>query len=276
MSKTYEALRRAEAERAKKQEESPTTEAPFPFGTAEEEKQEEAEVPTRPHKNRQEPSGPPPVFFPTSSLTPTVEEQCERIHAKLLVRPQKPRIQTIMLVGTEHRDGVTTVATLFARVLAKARTVLLVDANLRTPALADIFRIHKNGGLADFLARKVSLEGAVAETDIPNLFVMTSGSAPFAPPYLFETGSFDELLAGLRERFHYIVCDAAPLGFHLDSVFLASRVDGVILVVKAEYTGVEEGKEVKARLEEVGAPLLGVIVNQTQTYVPAFLRRLLS
>jgi capsular exopolysaccharide synthesis family protein len=181
-----------------------------------------------------------------------------------------------MIVGADHGDGVTTSASLFARVLAKSRTVLLVDANLRTPALADVFHLRSHEGFSDFLARKVSLEGAIVETDVPNLFIMTCGSAPLAPPYLFEAGPFDELLTGLKEKFDYIIFDAAPLGLHLDSTFLASRVDGVILVLKAESTQVQVGQEIKKRLEEAGARILGVVVNQTQDYVPPLLRRLLA
>jgi capsular exopolysaccharide synthesis family protein len=180
-----------------------------------------------------------------------------------------------MVVGADHGDGVTTSASLFARALAKSRMVLLVDANLRTPALAEIFHIRSHGGFADFLARKVTLDGAITPTEEPNLFVMTSGAAALAPPYLFEAGAFDDLLTGLKEKFDYIIFDAAPLGLHLDSVFLASRVDGVILVVKAETTQVDVGLAIKKRLEEAGARFLGVIVNQTQNYIPKALRRLL-
>jgi capsular exopolysaccharide synthesis family protein len=154
--------------------------------------------------------------------------------------------------------------------------VLLVDANLRTPALAEIFHVRSHGGFADFLARKVTLDGAITPTEEPNLFVMTSGSAALAPPYLFEAGAFDDLLIGLKDKFDYIIFDAAPLGLHLDSIFLASRVDGVILVVKAETTQVDVGLAIKKRLEEAGARFLGVVVNQTQNYVPKALRQLLA
>jgi MinD-like ATPase involved in chromosome partitioning or flagellar assembly len=105
---------------------------------------------------------------------------------------------------------------------------------------------------------------------------MTSGSAALAPPYLFEAGAFDDLLTGLKDKFDYILFDAAPLGLHFDSVFLASRVDGVILVIKAETTQVDTGLAIKKRLEDAGAHFLGVVVNQAQNYIPKALRRLLS
>ena len=63
---------------------------------------------------------------------------------------------------------------------------------------------------------------------------------------------------------------------YLDAVFLATRVDGVILIVKAEDTPIEVGLEVKKRLEEVNAPVLGVVVNRTKEYVPKFIRKRLS
>lgn len=176
------------------------------------------------------------------------EVQYQRIYTRLATQSAKSKaIKTIMFVGADHGDGVTTTATFFARMMAKSRKVLLVDANLRTPALGDLFRLRRNGGggLADFLVRKVSLDGVITETEVPNLFVMTCGSAPLAPPYLFENGRFGELLAKLQDKFDYVIFDAAPMKSYLDAVFLATRVDGVILIVKAEATPIEVGREVK-------------------------------
>lgn len=302
MSKTYEALKKAEAEKARKLhpgEESPAsgdaapspvpvitrTESPSPAPspapkaapTAPTGRPREEQVPTPP-SGRGDANGhsfPPPLN--DRSLSPNLEAQYQRLFASLVIQGQQSTpFKTLMVVGADHGDGVTTSASLFARALAKSRTVLLVDANLRTPALAEIFHVRSHGGFSDFLARKVSLDGVITPTEDPNLFIMTSGSAALAPPYIFEGGAFDELLAGLKERFDYIIFDAAPVGLHLDSVFLASRVDGVILVIKAETTQVDVGLSIKKRLEEVGARFLGVVVNQTQNYVPKALRRVLS
>ncbi len=303
MSKTYEALKKAEAEKARKlhpEEESAAsgeavpgpvpvitrTEAPAPAPsptpkaapTASSGKPREDRVPTPP-SGGSESNGhalPRPPLT-DRSLSPNLEAQYQRLFASLVIQGQQSTpLKTLMVVGADHGDGVTTSASLFARALAKSRTVLLVDANLRTPALAEIFHVRSHGGFSDFLARKVSLDGVITPTEDPNLFIMTSGSAALAPPYIFEAGAFDELLLTLKERFDYIIFDAAPLGLHLDSVFLASRVDGVILVIKAETTQVDVGLSIKKRLEEVGARFLGVVVNQTQNYVPKALRRVLS
>ena len=213
------------------------------------------------------------------SRSRNAEVQYQRIYTRLAARSAGSKsIKTIMFVGSDHGDGVTTTATFFARMMAKSRKVLLVDANLRTPALGDLFRLRRNGGggLADFLVRKVSLDGVITETEVPNLFVMTCGSAPLAPPYLFENGTFADLLEKLRDKFDYIIFDAAPMKSYLDAVFLATQVDGVILIVKAEATPIEVGLDIKKRLEEVNAPIIGVVVNRTKDYVPGFLRKRLS
>lgn len=292
MSKTYEALKKAEAERERRTrgEEEPrqSVETVPPNDalatanghTVPPNVDSGPEVPridadplatteTNGHSSPHADSGSRP-------LSPNLEAQYQRIFTTLAVQQKPQQIKTLMLVGTNHGDGVTTSASLFARALAKTRTVLLVDANLRTPALAEIFHIRSHQGFADFLARKVTLDGVIAPTEEPNLFVMTSGSAAFAPPYIFEASAFDELLSGLKEKFDYVVFDAAPLGLHFDSIFLASRVDGVILVIKAETTQVNVGITIKKRLEEAGAHFLGVVVNQTQNYIPKALRQLLS
>lgn len=308
MSKTYEALKKAEADRKAAQEKKGE---PQPQGV--EHPSSAPRIAAEPQPPPPNPISPPPIFSPapeepenvekqyefvkedeppiaerqtngrarpvaiTLNPPPHVEEQYQRMYTTLVVRSPKPQpIQTIMIVGAHHGDGVTTTASLFARMLAKSRSVLLIDANLRTPALADVFRVRNQGGFVDFLSRKVTLDGAVSSTEIPNLFVMTSGSGPLAPPYLFESGYFDELLAQLRTKFNYIIFDAAPLGLHLDATFLASRVDGVLLLIKAEATMTEEAQAMKKQLEAVGAKILGVVMNQTKDYVPKVLHKLLS
>ena len=105
---------------------------------------------------------------------------------------------------------------------------------------------------------------------------MTSGAAPLALPYLFETGDFDHLLSELKERFDCIIFDAAPLGESPRFDFLASRVDGVLVVIKAEATSVTIGLEIKKLLDEAGAFIFGAIVNQPQDYVPQFFRRFVA
>lgn len=300
MSKTYEALKKAEAERKQRVKggEEPSQITSQATGNSGDMGAAREDFPVTngaslPPSLEPQPSAPPqeaePPSFPEANghtlpqadtkfreLPPNLEAQYQRLFTALVVQAQKPQqLKTLMVVGANHGDGVTTSASLFARALAKSRTVLLVDANLRTPALADIFHVRSHGGFADFLARKVTLDGAITPTEEPNLFIMTSGSAALAPPYIFEAGAFDDLMTGLKDKFDYIVFDAAPLSIHLDSVFLASRVDGVILVVKAETTQVDVGLAIKKRLEEVGARFLGVVVNKAQNYVPQALRRLL-
>lgn len=301
MSRTYEALKKAEAEKTRKaqheagasfsqggpaqdEHKDNTQDGCFTKATKMEEalteslmRDEQAALHRDPAQESSSSAEIEPITPEFSYFPPTVEEQYQRLYSSLLVRSQlhKP-IQTIMVVGAHHGDGVTTSASLFARALAKSRTVLLVDANLRTPALAEIFHKPTNRGFADFLARKVTLEGAISPTDIPSLFLMTSGVAPLAPPYLFETGNFDQLLADLRGKFDCIIFDAAPLAMHLDSIFLASRVDGVLLVIKAESTQVTVGLEIKKLLDEAGAQVLGAVVNLPQDYAPSFFRRFLA
>lgn len=300
MSKTYEALKKAEAERVRRTgidpiSPPPPIDAPTPFAAVQLEDSlsipvNESSPPPNGTNGLKDPYTPvgldakPEVNghvhahsdLGVRPIPPNLEAQYQRLFTALVVQNKSQQLKTLMIVGANHGDGVTTSASLFARALAKSRTVLLIDANLRTPALAEIFHIRSHGGFADFLARKVTLEGIITPTEEPNLFIMTSGSAALAPPYIFEAGAFDELLAGLKEKFDYIIFDAAPLGLHLDSVFLASRVDGVILVVKAETTQVDVGLTIKKRLEEVGAHFLGVVVNKTQNYIPKALRQLLS
>ncbi len=73
-----------------------------------------------------------------------------------------------------------------------------------------------------------------------------------------------------------MIFDAPPVGLFPDSLALAAKVDGVILVTESEKTRIDEARRAKQDLERAGARILGVVVNRHTDYVPRFLRRALG
>jgi Mrp family chromosome partitioning ATPase len=81
------------------------------------------------------------------------------------------------------------------------------------------------------------------------------------------------MLNDLRDRFDFIIIDGAPLNGYSESFFLASKVDGVILVVEAERTKKQVIKKIKKELEWGPVNLLGVVLNKKKNYIPPALER---
>ena len=85
----------------------------------------------------------------------------------------------------------------------------------------------------------------------------------------------ESLLARLRPQFDFIVIDGPPINSYADASILATKVDGVILVVEADRTPVSDAEMAKRQLDKVGARILGVVLNRRRSYIPAFLESIL-
>ena len=191
---------------------------------------------------------------------------------------REQRIQTAMVVGCQSGTGTTTTAALLAATLAETKKsrVLIIDGNFRTPALNQVFQVKNNGGFSDLVSDNLPYEARLQATTRPSLFVLTTGQIPVCPMEIFEGDGLEQLLIGLKHTFDFIIFDAAPLLQFPDAYALAPRVDGVIIVIEAEKTSIEDAQRVKRHLEQVGARILGVVLNRQRDYTPALLRRFVN
>lgn len=259
MSRTYDALRKAEAERAQEQGKS-------------------IEVPPKDSLSWGQDNGrkAPHIRFDPG---PYIEEKYQKLRGNLFTGPEKAKIKTLLVVGSTHGEGATTTSTLLASVVARANhsRVLLVDANLRTPSLAEVFHLTDDPrGLTDLMSdSSTPLDELVQPTQFINLSVITSGRPVPSPSYLFDGDAIERVLQTLRERFDFVIIDGAPIRDYSDSYFLCSKVDGTAIVVEAEKTPMDTARNTKRQLERSGARVLGVILNKKRNYIPAFLERFL-
>jgi capsular exopolysaccharide synthesis family protein len=210
-------------------------------------------------------------------LSPLVEEKYQKLRGSLFLGPGKAEIKTLLVVASTHGEGATTTAILLASVLAKANhaQILLVDANLRTPAFADIFHYNNDPrGLTDLMTDSAPLDVLLRLTPFSNLSILTSGRPFPSPAALFDAPSMERIFQALHERFDLIILDGAPVEDYADSCFLGSVVNGTILVVEAEKTRKEVAHSAKLQLERAGARVLGTVLNKKKRYLPALLERL--
>ena len=184
-------------------------------------------------------------------------------------------LQTVMVVSCRAGTGSTTTATLLARTLAEGKNfrVLIIDGNFRTSSLNRTFKVKNNGGFTEIVSAGAPFEAHIQPTDRKNLFVLTTGQISLLPAEVFEGKAIEILLAELKQKFDFIIFDAAPVVEFPDSYALAPKVDGIILVVEAEKTSIEDAQRAKRNIEQAGGRLLGVVLNRRKNYIPSFLRK---
>jgi capsular exopolysaccharide synthesis family protein len=240
LSKIYEALKKAEQDRERTRVRAPRPSSP-------------SAVPDQEHGT---------------------DEDYQKLRASLVSIAVPSGLHTILVAAPRHGEGATTVGIGLANALAKERDsrVLLLEGNLRTPSLSSVLPLAMDSGLTDFIAGRAAPEALVVRLDGLGFSVIAAGAASSQP---MDFDLMESLLARLRPQFDFIVIDGPPINSYADASILATKVDGVILVVEADRTPVSDAEMAKRQLDKVGARILGVVLNRRRSYIPAFLESIL-
>lgn len=124
----------------------------------------------------------------------------------------------------------TTAANLAAAMAEDGSSVLLIDADLRRPTVADTTGLESAIGLSTVLIGKSQLFGSVQSWGSTSVDVLTSGEIPPNPLQLLESRAMEGLLVNARTAYDFVVIDSPPLLSLVDAAVLARRTDGPIIV----------------------------------------------
>jgi non-specific protein-tyrosine kinase len=204
-------------------------------------------------------------------------------------------LQTLVVTSAMPGDGKSTVAANLAIFMAKAgKNTLLIDADLRRPTQHAKFQLPADKmGLSNAIlalgmsstgqsgtgeriippsghpfapqpaAASFSIEPFIHPVGIPNLRVMPSGPLPPNPSELLESKSMKRLLQVLTNcGAEIVIFDVPPIRGLSDASILASKVDGTLIVVDVTRSHKGHLKQMKAQLEQVGATVVGCVVNK--------------
>ncbi|MCS7003596.1 MAG: polysaccharide biosynthesis tyrosine autokinase, partial [Dehalococcoidia bacterium] len=151
----------------------------------------------------------------------------------------------------------TTLANLAIAIAQTGSRVIAVDCDLRRPTLHTLFGVKNTKGLTNLFVDTGFEDLFTQETDVPNLLVLPSGPLPPTPSELLGSRRMLEIIAKLRAEADYVLFDTPPVVAVTDAAVLSTRVDGVVLVVKANQTKRESIQKAKALLDKVGANIVG-------------------
>ena len=139
--------------------------------------------------------------------------------------------------------------------------VLLIDADLRRPAIARLLVEKAAPGLSNVLAGLDSVEEAIRKDVYPNLDVMLSGDVPPNPSELLGSDKMRELIEQLSQVYDYILVDTPPINLVSDASIVTNLLDGVLLLVRQGRTKKESVRRAVANLELTGIKPLGFVLN---------------
>ena len=189
----------------------------------------------------------------------------------LLSSPGSPP-KVIMIASTRPGEGKSSVAALMAITFALNNSkVLLVDADLRRPAIHLRFKIGKGLGLSSVLSGKASLNESVdAWPDLPNLHLLPSGPVPPLPSELLGSKQMEDVLMQARTDYDFVVLDTPPVLAVTDTSILGRLADATILIVRYGTAKRQVVLRCLDLLERSGSHLLGVAMNFVDFQAPEY------
>lgn len=172
------------------------------------------------------------------------------------------RLRTLLVTSSGPGEGKSTALANLAVAMADGdRAVILVDADLRRPSQHQLFDLPNGRGLSDMFRDESAFDDPPLQAvSNSTLRVLTSGPLPPIPSQLLAARKMDEVIAQLVKQADVVLFDAPPVVAVTDASLLASKVDGVLLVVKASDTRRDHVRAAKDRLEKVNANLVGAVL----------------
>jgi len=172
-------------------------------------------------------------------------------------------LRTLLVTSPGAEEGKsTTLANLAVAIAQGEQKVILVDCDLRRPRLHRLFGLRQEPGLTTMMVEEKAMEEPpLQHTKVPGLALLSSGPLPPSPADLLGSGRMDRVLEVLADQADILLLDAPPVVAVSDAAVLATKVDGVVLVVSAGHTKRESGQVAKARLEKVNARILGAVLT---------------
>jgi tyrosine-protein kinase Etk/Wzc len=191
-----------------------------------------------------------------------VAEAYRSLRTNLAFARVRGGMRSLLLTSPGPADGKsTTVANLAITFAQQGQRTLLIDADLRRAVIDKTFGVSRAPGLTDVIIGEAPLDGAVHETQIPNLFVLTSGQLPPNPSELLGSARMREVLREAEEQFDVVLFDSPPLLAVTDAAVLSTMVDGTVVIARMGNTQRKALWRAVSQLRAVSANVLGGVLN---------------
>lgn len=159
-------------------------------------------------------------------------------------------------------EGKTTTAANLSLALAETGSrVLLIDADLRLPAIDKYMGIEGGVGLTDILIGKVEVADVLQRWGRDELYVLPSGKIPPNPSELLGSRAMDELLEVAGEYFDYVIIDSPPILLVTDAAVVGKRTNGVLLVAASASTRKQSLAAALNSLQAAGGVVRGIVMT---------------
>ena len=183
-----------------------------------------------------------------------------RTNVRFFLRDE--RCKKICITSGASGEGKSiTMINLAISVAEAGNKVLLIDADMRRPAMARLLVEKATPGLSNVLAGITTYDKAIRKEMYPNLDILFSGDVPPNPSELLSSERMQQMVEEMAERYDYILIDTPPVNVVSDASIVANLLDGVLFLVRNNRSKKDDVKHAVDSLRLTGAKVLGFILN---------------
>lgn len=189
-------------------------------------------------------------------------EAFRSLHSILKVNTIVKDSKVLLFTSTTPSEGKSFVVTNLALMCAMhGEKTIIIDADLRLPAMAKILRIESQNGVVSHIEDGKPIEECVVKDYYPNLDVLPCEKRSQNPTQALGSEEFISMLAKFREQYDRVFIDSPPVGAVSDAIALLPYVDGVVYIVKFNSVSRKAIQKNIRRLMVSNVPIVGAIMN---------------
>lgn len=202
------------------------------------------------------------------------EESVDALRANLLLSTELGEARSIAITSAMSGEGKSSLASQLAVSIAKAtgETVLLIDADLRSPDQHHLFGLEMGLGLTGVLAGRTKLDAAIDRSLGGLVHILPAGYLDASPHRLLSPSALRDLIDFAQNElgYRYIVFDTAPVLSAGETLAVTAEVDATLVCVMRDVSRVANLERTVKRLETTGAALAGMVFNGTPARAYAY------
>ena len=206
-------------------------------------------------------------------IAPAFVEAINTLRIRTLRQLKENDGQVVLVTSAGESEGKTTIAANLALSCAlKGYKVLMIDGDLRNPSMGRMFGMQQENGLYEVVNGGKNLEEAAVEYEQTHLLVL-AGNKPVPNGRIaavFRSDALKQLMEKCRKEYDFIIIDTPPCGMMQDAAVLSSVSDGVIMVIRQDFTARDRILSAMELLADTNARMLGYVINCEETGIGSY------
>ena len=195
------------------------------------------------------------------------EESIDGLRTHLMLSEELMGMTVLAVTSAAEHEGKTSVAAQLAikMALASGKRTLVIDGDMRSPDIHNIFDIPLEPGLAEILAGDCSLEDAIVRDDKNHTDVIPAGRLRTSPHRLLGNGALHSFMKEVRSMYDHIIIDTPPILAASEALVLAREADRSLMCAMTNTSRIDQIKKAHERLVDAGGKPIGVVLNGVPT-----------